>query len=633
MAHSHLSGMVQKVLNERGGHSSKLGATRVCEPNAYCIIATNLDRREIHISGMDELNYSDRMQLPVLEGLAAPLEAKDHSGAAISINQVVYHTKRQHGVYYTPSQVAELLVNWAIRTKHDLILEPSFGGCAFLEASVNQLRKLGCNTPERQLSGFDIDPQAFVHLAKFDSCLCELGNRFIHGDFLSSSISDLSGQKADVIVGNPPFVPYRRMNVTQRKVIEDWAKNNTSVVEKDSSLWAYFLQHALQFLKPGARMAWILPSSLLFVEYGHSLRALIQRHFETSIFVDLQEQLFIDSGTRERTVLLFSEGFSNLPLQNSTAATLTFSRFSEVESHFAQTKTLTSTRQRSRQQDEPLERSAELIAEALVKTPYLTLGEISNVLIGDVVGDTSYFVNSQTGWSLLGINDDELRPLLTKSSQVSGIRITRSNVRKMIEKGRKCLLLHPNTSKPSKAAEEYLAAYPMAKRESNATFSRRPDWFLSSYDDTADLFFPSLSTIGPRIIVNSCKLACANSLYRIHLYGEWRVAKFAIALYGASSFAQLSAELIGGGMGEGALKLNPSHLKQLPIFSHLYDNDSDTYDIFIKVHRLIARGSLTQARKMADEWLAPVLNGNVLAQMSDMLDVVRMRRRDYRCEF
>lgn len=581
---------------------------------------------------MDELNYADRIQLPVLDGLAAPLEAKDRPGAASPINQVVHLTKRQHGVYYTPSQVAELLVNWAIRSEHDLILEPSFGGCAFLEASVNQLRKLGCNTPERQLSGFDIDPQAFAHLAKLDSCLCEVGNRFIHGDFLSSSVSHLSGQKADVIVGNPPFVPYRRMDVTQRKVIENWSKNHTSVVKKDSSLWAYFLQHALQFLKPGGRMAWILPSSLLFVEYGHALRALVQSHFKATILIDLQEQLFIDSGTRERTVLLFSEGFSDIPLQNSKAATLTFSRFSEVESHFAQTKTLTSTRQRSRQQDEPLEKSAELIAEALAKTPHLTLGEISNVLIGDVIGDTSYFVNSQTAWSLLGINDDELLPLLTKSSQVSGIRITRSNVSKMIEKGQKCFLLHPNPSTPTKAAEEYLAAYSMAKRESNATFSRRPVWFLSSYDDTADLFFPSLSTIGPKIIVNSCKLACANSLYRIHLDAEWRVAKFAIALYGVSSFAQLSTELIGGGMGEGALKLNPSHLKQLPVFNHLYDSGSDTYDIFIKVDRLIARGRPKDARKMADEWLAPVLNEKLLTQMSDVLELVRMRRRDYRCE-
>lgn len=579
------------------------------------------------------MNYSDRMQLPVLDGLTTPLDAKGNSETAISSNQVVYRAKRQHGVYYTPSQVAELLVVWAIRTKHDLILEPSFGGCAFLEASVNQLRKLGCETPGSQLSGFDIDPQAFVHLAKLDSCLCELGNRFIHGDFLSSSIDDLSGKKADVIVGNPPFVPYRRMNATQRKVIEDWSKSNTSAVNKDTSLWAYFLQHALQFLKPEGRMAWILPSSLLFVEYGHALRALVQRHFETSIFVDLQEQLFIDSGTRERTVLLFSEGFSDLPLQNSKTTTLTFSRFSEVESHFAQTTPLILTRQNSRQQDEPLEKSAELIAEALAKTSYVTLGDISNVLIGDVIGDSSYFVNSQITWSSLGINADELLPLLTKSSQISGIHITSSTVSEMIEQEQKCLLLHPNPAKLSKAAEEYLAAYPIAKRESNATFSRRSIWFLSSYFDTADLFFPSLSTIGPRIIVNSCKLACANSLYRIHLDNEWRVAKYAIALFGASSFAQLSAELIGGGMGEGALKLNPSHLKQLPIFSHLHDSGFDTYDIFIKVDQLVAQGSLKEARKMADEWLAPVLNEKVLAQMSSILEVVRMRRRDYRCEF
>lgn len=582
---------------------------------------------------MDDLTYSDHLQSALLGDQVASLNAEGLPNATTSSHDEIYRAKRQHGVYYTPSDVADLLVSWAIRSKHDLILEPSFGGCAFLEASLTRLRIMGCDAPEQQLSGFDIDPQAFIHLAKLDSRLCEPGNRFIQGDFLAASGNDFSGHKSDVIVANPPFVPYRRMNSVQRKAIEDWSNAHPSVVPKDSSLWAYFLQHALQFLKSGGRMAWILPSSLLFVEYGHALRALIQSHFKTTIFIDLQEQLFIESGTRERTVLVFSERFSAEPLIKSEATTLRFLRFSDVADQFEKTKTLATSNRWPGRSDDPVEKSAELIAEALANTPHLTLGDISNIRIGDVVGDISYFVNSRSAWELLGIHEDELRPLLTKSSHIKGIHATSSLVGKLVMNESKCLLLHPSSEIPSQAATEYLSTYPTSKRESNATFARRSTWFISSYDGTADLFFPSLSTLGPRFIVNSCGLACANSLYKIHLNDEWRPAKFALALYGASSFAQLSAELIGGAMGEGALKLNPSHLKQLPVISDLHSSNANTYDTFLKVDQFITCGQLKDARDLADLWLAPVFSEKLSTQISSVLDMVRTRRRDHRCGY
>lgn len=581
---------------------------------------------------MIELNDLDRTQVSLISEL--PFVSDGHSplDRTIPTRDVNHGAKRQHGVYYTPLQVAELLVRWAIRTNGDLILEPSFGGCVFLEASLNHLLKIGCAKPERQLFGFDIDPQAFAHLATLGGGTWEIEKRFIHDDFLSSTIEHLGGRRVDVIVGNPPFVPYRRMNGEQRKIIERWTKANASVVQKDSSLWAYFLQHSLQFLKPGGRMAWVLPSSLLFVEYGNALRTFIQDHFQTTIYIDLQQQLFLDTGTRERTVLLLAEGFSDTPLSASKAATLTFSRLAEVENHFAQEIAPTLASNGFGKQQAALERSADLVAKIMAKTAHVVLGEISKIVIGDVVGDVSYFVKSQAAWGALGINRDELVPILTKSSQVRGIRITKSNVVEMIESGKKCLLLRPNVSAHSKATRNFLATYPADKRTTNATFSRRPTWFLSSYDDSADLFFPSLSSLGPRIVVNSSRVACANSLYRIHLNDDWKAAKFAIALYGTTSFAQLSAELVGGGMGEGALKLNPSHLKQLPLTTDLFDKQPNTYNTFLSVDRLIALGHHDEARKLADEWLSPLVGKKILAQMNTTLEIVRSRRRDYRCE-
>ena len=579
---------------------------------------------------MDDLIYSDRLQTPSLSGQAAPFDASGDSETVTSSKEN-YEAKRQHGVYYTPSDVADLLAKWAIRSKHDSVLEPSFGGCSFLEASLTRLQTLGCEAPAKQLSGFDVDPRAFVHLAKLDKRLCDLGNRFVQGDFLTANCDERVG-KFSAITANPPFVPYRRMNAAQRRVIEEWSRKNTCVTPKDASLWAYFLQHALQFLKPDARMAWILPSSLLFVEYGQSLKDLVQRHFEKTLLIDLQEQLFIDAGTRERTVLLFAENFSTSPLTSGVLTTLKFSRFKEVSNYFESVDTNTDGASLAGERNEPFGRSAELIADVLACTPHISLGDISNIRIGDVVGDTSFFVKSRSAWRSLGISEKDLRPLLAKSSHLKGLRATETLVEKLIASDARFLLLHPRSGQLVAGAKTYLENYPEEKRKSNATFSRRTTWYLSTYDDTADLFFPSLSTVGPRFIVNSSKLACTNSLYKIHLNEDWYFARFAIAIFGMTSFMQLTSELVGGAMGEGALKLNPSHVKQLPIFSCLYDRQQNHYEVFLQVDGFVSQGDWETARLVADRWLAPVIGKEVLLEMNLALDEIRKQRRDYRSE-
>jgi len=49
--------------------------------------------------------------------------------------------KKQYGIFYTPKRVTDILCKWAIRSKTDKVLEPSFGGCKFIESSDRLTRK------------------------------------------------------------------------------------------------------------------------------------------------------------------------------------------------------------------------------------------------------------------------------------------------------------------------------------------------------------------------------------------------------------------------------------------------------------------------------------------------------------
>jgi adenine-specific DNA-methyltransferase len=344
-------------------------------------------------------------------------------------NPEVSAHKRQNGVYYTPPDVAKLLADWAIRKPQDCVLEPSFGGCAFLGAALKRLIDIGSKHSHRQIWGFDVDPKAFEFLRALDKRLANT-NQFIQADFLAAAGWRFIGRRVNVIVANPPFVPYRRMDTKQRKALDCWLKSNSSVVEKDASLWAYFLQHSLNFLETGGRMAWILPSALTFVKYGSSLLNLLQRKFNSVQLVDIQEQLFVDTGTRERTVLLLCDGFDPLKSTTCQLETTRAIRFSELTQSNGW---VTNTQSAGEKNTDTVTHARRMLSDCLATLPHVGLGSIANVLIGDVVGDTTFFVKTLEQWATLGISRRHLKPLLPKSSLFYGCNLTHASVQSLID--------------------------------------------------------------------------------------------------------------------------------------------------------------------------------------------------------
>ncbi len=60
------------------------------------------------------------------------------------------------GSYYTPDHTAEILAQWAIRSGHEVVLEPSAGAGALVRAALNRARQL-TTAPECRAIAFDID--------------------------------------------------------------------------------------------------------------------------------------------------------------------------------------------------------------------------------------------------------------------------------------------------------------------------------------------------------------------------------------------------------------------------------------------------------------------------------------------
>ncbi len=195
--------------------------------------------------------------------------------------------RRKLGAYYTPSSVAEILCSWAITDASSLVLEPSFGGCEFLDSSIRRLEQIGCNQPEKQIFGCDVDPHAFEHLDRRPRLLRE--SQFIQRDFLQVAPTDFGAAKFDVIIGNPPYVRHQKLNAIQKQRAQEIRQLVLPNLNLQASLWGLFLIHSSCFLEEGGRFAWLLPSSFVYADYAKDLQRFLQKHFDELKVIGLDQ--------------------------------------------------------------------------------------------------------------------------------------------------------------------------------------------------------------------------------------------------------------------------------------------------------------------------------------------------------
>ena len=105
-------------------------------------------------------------------------------------------------------------------------------------------------------------------------------------------------ERFDAVVSNPPF-SITLSGETQRTLTTAFSLPATTPSE------GLFVERCFQLLKPGGRLAVVLPESLLNTKTMSSVRLLLYRFFHIRTIVSLPRNVFIDTPTQ--TSLLFAE--------------------------------------------------------------------------------------------------------------------------------------------------------------------------------------------------------------------------------------------------------------------------------------------------------------------------------------
>lgn len=540
-------------------------------------------------------------------------------------------TKKELGAFYTPSALASLLAKWAIRSSSEHILEPGFGGCGFLQAAVNRLSDLGGSTPKNQLYGCDIDPQAFAYLSEKLGVL-SIDQRYILSDFITVNPQDFSVQAFDVVLGNPPYVSLHNMTANQRATVQAWKEKTGVKINGRASLWAYFVLHAMSFLKVGGRMAWVLPGAFLESNYSASVRENIAAYFGEVVAIQLTERMFISVGAEERTVVLLCSGFGSssreIKVIHCTSADQLKDEMSV--SPLGNEITLSSPKQTQQLQNHQIETAYD---QLLTGQDVIRLGDLCKVLIGTVTGANRFFIMSPSRAAKHQLGERYLKPILAKFAHIQGAQLSDGDINNWHSQDKPYLLFHLPDQRLSQAAEDYIASYPENERLKNSTFCRRNDWLRADDGRIPDAFLSYMMHDGPRMVLNNAEINATNSIHRVFFQPAVTLKKRKLAVISlCSTFSQLSAEYVGRSYGSGVLKIEPSEANEISLILPSNKTNKQIDEAFSQIDTCFRQKNTRGAREVADKFLFEDKSERVrfVQSMTAELELERNRRRRQR---
>ena len=165
------------------------------------------------------------------------------------------------GAYFTPEAVAAALVRWAVRNPADLLLDPSSGDGRFIALHPHSV-------------GVERDPASVAEAASRAPHAT-----VVEADFFTWAADDK--RRFDCAAGNPPFIRYQRFTGTTRWAALDYCRRLGVTFSGLSSSWAPFIVAAASKLRPGGRIAFVVPAEIGHAPYAVPLVEYLVSHFGT----------------------------------------------------------------------------------------------------------------------------------------------------------------------------------------------------------------------------------------------------------------------------------------------------------------------------------------------------------------
>ncbi|MGO4737350.1 N-6 DNA methylase [Bosea sp. 2KB_26] len=500
-----------------------------------------------------------------------------------------FEARKALGAFYTPADLAALFTQWAIDQPGMEILEPSVGSGALVDAVLARFKQVGDGT----VTGYEIDEATVCRLDRFRS---DPRVHISQADFF-----DVPAKPTyDLVIANPPFTRNHQLSQNAKRGLRS-RKEIQSVVRGASGLWVYFLLACLPHLRPGGRLAFIVPGAVEFADYAQYVLEYLRTTFGVVEIVAIDGAIAWEGAAQERACVLLASGY-----RRGEAAT--------VLRRCATTQGLIASKGAG---------SGDVLLAA-----HTTLGDLAKIEIGSVTGANDVFLLRQTDIEEAGHKPTDFTLAVARARHVRGISVSADDLQSLADRGERTLLFSPEElGERGNAVRSHLAQVGKARRRSTAWFNKRTPWWKVQLGPAFDAVLTYMNHTGPRLALVGPKIAATNTLHKVTFYSrnieEHRTACVSLL----STYSQLHAETIGRIYGGGVLKFEIKDARRVQL---LLPTAPISAAVFARIDTALKAGAFDTARELADAAILPEFYGPGWREAQSQMKVSLMRRREMR---
>ena len=386
------------------------------------------------------------------------------------------------------------------------------------------------------------------------------GATIIEADFFEWA--DTTEKRFAATVGNPPFIRYQRFAGQARDRALRYCEAQGVRLSRLCSSWAPFVVAALSVLKPGGRLAFVVPAEIAHAVYARPLLRFLLGSFDRVEVLAFRDKLF--RHLSEDCWLLRADGYGG----KASELTLT-------TAHRFDFPTVSSNSEAVSLQDLEDEgfRLRPFLLPERIRREYLRLGKSDSVSrfgavaglgIGYVTGANDFFHLCPSEAMELGIPDGFLRPAVRSSRELRGSDINNERLSIWTTEDRPFLLLNlPRKHVLPRAILRYLNTQEASYIRRRYKCRIRDPWYCVPDVRVPDAFLSIMSSDGPRLVGNSARCACTNSVHAVTLKNGFEVPN--LIRKWKDPLTQLSCEVEGHHLGGGMLKVEPIEARSILI--------------------------------------------------------------------
>jgi adenine-specific DNA-methyltransferase len=465
--------------------------------------------------------------------------------------------KKLRGGFYTEPTIASFLVRWIKASKPKSLLEPSCGDGAFLNAIEEQRI-----TSLKHITACELNEEE----AEKAVSRTKLPVRVLNTDFLRWYLFRAQNEECfDAVVGNPPFIRYQYLPGEQQLLAEKIFAQLGLPFTKHTNAWVPFILASIKLLRPGGRLAMVIPSEIFHIPHAQSLRRYLTEQCSKILILDPEEIWFND--TLQGTVLLLAEkkhkmsekgeGVAIIPVRDRQVL---FSDPEDSFQHAAYTNGVTIEGKWMPVFLSLGERA--LLSQLKARDDIKKFTEIASVDVGIVTGANKFFLVPDSIVEEFALHR-WAHPMFGRSNHVQGLVYSEKDheANKDIDLPANFLWFQEEQlEKLPRNVRKYLAIGLSQKLHTRFKCRTRKLWYKVPSVYSAPIAMLKRAHHYPRLVLNSADAYTTDTAYRIRPLG---IKPEAFVLGFVNSLTCLTAEMEGRHYGGGVLELVPSEIERL----------------------------------------------------------------------